>query len=139
MAKLQCVSVSSAHGELLTNLSAIMYNFLGPMGSAGCAIDRFLLIRLLYTVCVALCGVQQTVPRTSRSLFGGQQSNHCVSGGNSTVGRATLATLSLVSVVSVVLTACPSHLPAARLVITVPPSFDLGSLMSTQPSAGFLW
>lgn len=70
----------------------------------------------------------QTVPRTSRSLFGGQQGNNCVTGGNSTVGRTTLATLSLVSVVSVVLAACPSHLPAARVVVAVPPSLDLGTL-----------
>ena len=71
--------------------------------------------------------VGQTVPRTSRSLFGGAQMNHCVTGGNSTVSRATLSTLSLVSVVSVVLAVCPSHLPAARIVINLPPSLELGT------------
>jgi len=71
--------------------------------------------------------VEQTIPRTSRSLFGGRQMNHCVTSGNSTVSRATLTTLSLVSVVSVVLAVCPSHLPAARIVINVPLSFELGT------------
>jgi len=69
----------------------------------------------------------QTVPRTSRSLFGAQQGNNCVFGGNSTTGRATLTTLSLVTVLSVVLAACPSHLPAARIIIAVPPSLDIGT------------
>jgi len=63
-------------------------------------------------------------------MFGGAQSNNCVTGGNSTVGRASLMTVSLISVVSVVLATCPSHLPAADVIITVPPSIDLGDSCS---------
>ena len=76
--------------------------------------------------------VGQTIPRTSRSLFGDQQPNNCVTTGNSTLGRATLMTLSLVSVISVVLAACPSYLPAARMVITVTPSLELGTLNASR-------
>jgi len=48
-------------------------------------------------------------------------------GGSSGLGRTSLMTLSLVSVVTVVLAACPSSVPAARILLTIPPSLHLGT------------